>query len=63
MKGFYLNSRAADMLQNLELELTQTPPVNVCSGARASMFELIALWMIVGLFCAGFWLVVSASWT
>ncbi len=51
------------MLQNLELELTQTPPVNVCSGARASMFELIALWMIVGLFCAGFWLVVSASWT
>ncbi len=26
------------------------------------MFELIALWMIIGLFCAGFWLVVSASW-
>jgi len=27
------------------------------------MFELIALWMILGLFCAGFWLIVSASWT
>jgi hypothetical protein len=28
-----------------------------------AMFELITFWMIVGLFCAGFWLVVSASWT
>jgi hypothetical protein len=26
-----------------------------------TMFELIALWMIIGLFCAGFWLMVSAS--
>jgi hypothetical protein len=51
------------MLQNLELELMGHAPDHVCSGALESMFELIALWMIVGLFCAGFWLVVSASWT
>ena len=51
------------MRQTLELELYRHAQDRVCSGALESMLELIALWMIVGLFCAGFWLVVSASWT
>jgi hypothetical protein len=25
------------------------------------MFELIAFWMVIGLFCAGFWLITGAS--
>ncbi len=58
----YPNSKAARMPQNLDRELIGQAPSCQYSEAFASMFELIALWMIVGLFYAGFWLVVSASW-
>ena len=52
---------AAGTCQILELELGALLIHGVLEPLRA-MFELLALWMIIGLFCAGFWLVVSASW-